>query len=75
VLTSGRIGMSEKVNIPNDLSDFMKKNPTANFNDYLDELMVQAFIKDVEEKGKDAEPFDLFKTKTMSVAKEEDSDE
>jgi len=66
--------MSEKVNIPNDLSDFMKKNPTANFNDYLDELMVQAFIKDVEEKGKDAEPFALFKKKTV-VVKEEDSDE
>tara|TARA_B100000073_G_scaffold339936_1_gene339045 strand:- start:465 stop:815 length:351 start_codon:yes stop_codon:yes gene_type:complete len=61
--------MSEKVNIPDDLSDFMKKNPTADFNDYLDELMVQAFIKDVEEKSKDAEPFGLFKTKAMSVVK------
>ena len=67
--------MSEKVNVPNDLSDFIKKNPTANFNDYLDELLVQAFIKGVEEKGKDAEPFDLFKTKAMSVVKEGDSDE
>ena len=66
--------MSEKVNIPNDLSDFMEKNPTADFNDYLDELLVQAFIKGVEEKGKDAEPFELFKKKTV-VVKEEDSDE
>ena len=68
--------MSEKVNIPSDLSDFMKKNPTANFNDYLDELMVQAFIKNVEERShKDAEPFELFKKKAMTVAKEEKSDE
>lgn len=39
---------TQEVKIPNDLLHFMKNNPTANFNDYLDELMVQSYIKDVE---------------------------
>ena len=53
--------MSEKVKIPNDLASFMKKNPTATFNDYLDERIVQSFIKDVEERScTDSDPFELF---------------
>ena len=41
-------GYVPKVKLPKDLSNFKNKNPDANFNDYLDELIVQEFIKENE---------------------------
>ena len=38
-----------QVEIPLDLATFIKKNPSANFNDYLEEKIVQKFIKENEE--------------------------
>ena len=41
-----------QVEIPLDLATFIKNNPSANFNDYLEEKTVQRFIKENEKENK-----------------------
>jgi len=40
-----------QVEIPLDLANFIKNNPSANFNDYLEEKTVQRFIKENEKEN------------------------
>jgi len=40
-----------QVEIPLDLATFIKNNPGANFNDYLEEKIVQRFIKENEKES------------------------
>ena len=41
-----------KVKIPLNLKTFIKHNPGATFQDYLDELMVEEFIEENSMKAK-----------------------